>query len=140
MKVYLAARFSRKPEMQLKAQVLREEGIEVSSNWLDEIAGPNATLSDFPDEYFVMAAQTDLTDIDGSDALLFFSEDPLEPHVRGGRHVEYGYALAKGIPIIVIGPKENIFHFIDRVLVVKTFADAVGVLKQLAEIEEEMRN
>jgi len=40
--------------------------------------------------------------------LIFFSES--EMTLRGSRHVEFGYALARQLSIIVIGVRENIFH------------------------------
>jgi nucleoside 2-deoxyribosyltransferase len=32
------------------------------------------------------------------------------PSTGGGRHVEFGYALAKGKRVVVIGERENVFH------------------------------
>ena len=29
---------------------------------------------------------------------------------KGGRHVEHGYAMALGKRIVVVGPREHVFH------------------------------
>ena len=34
---------------------------------------------------------------------------------RGGRHAEFGIALALGKRVIVIGPRENVFHALPAV-------------------------
>ena len=47
--------------------------------------------------------------------MLFYSEHPDTATVRGGRHVEFGMALALGKPIFVYGHKENIFHYLPQV-------------------------
>ncbi len=36
----------------------------------------------------------------------------------GGRHVEFGYALAKGKPIVLVGPQRNVFHFHSNIYLV----------------------
>jgi hypothetical protein len=30
----------------------------------------------------------------------------------GGRHVEFGLALAQGKRVIIVGPRENVFHYL----------------------------
>ena len=56
-------------------------------------------------------AEDDITDLLASDAVVSFTEPPRSAASRGGRHVEFGYALGLFKPICVIGPKENIFHY-----------------------------
>ena len=74
------------------------------------------TLNDASPAYFQEQAVIDLEDVDRADSLLFFAEDPLIGTPRGGRHVEFGYALAKGKRCIVIGGEENIFHYLPNVM------------------------
>lgn len=109
MKIYIAGRYSRRDEFREVAKQLEEMGHEVTSQWLDEDVDLNHTMADIQPEFATGAALTDLHDIDEAQVVLFFSESKLTP--RGGRHVEFGYALAKGKFIYVIGPKENIFHY-----------------------------
>jgi len=63
-------------------------------------------------EFYARCAAVDLEDIETADALLFFAEDPLVGIPRGGRHVEFGYGLARGKYIDVVGPRENVFHYV----------------------------
>jgi nucleoside 2-deoxyribosyltransferase len=115
MKVYLAARYSQKGDMQCVAALLEARGIEVTSTWLKEHWSPGITMDQITEEELVDIAALDLADIDRADGVILFSLDPLIAGVRGGRHVEFGYALGKDKPIVVVGPKENIFHYLPRV-------------------------
>ena len=104
--VYLAARFSKQAEMRTHRDAFLQEKINVTSTWLDQ--HPNGELGDDPIVDSRNAIR-DLVDVRIADGLVFFSEAQLAR--RGGRHVEFGYALALGKPIYVVGNKENIFHY-----------------------------
>lgn len=116
MRIYLAARYSRREEMKALATALRLSGFTVTSRWLYESNPLNTQLGDDPPAFYQETALLDLLDIDTADAILFFAEDPLIGTPRGGRHVEFGYALARGKRCIVIGGAENIFHYLPNVL------------------------
>lgn len=115
MKVYLAAQYARRDELKQHAVKLQEVGVEVTSRWLEEKAPLNSDMGDHKVDFYQETATIDIEDIDRANAVVFFSEDPLVGIKRGGRHVEFGYAHAKEMPIYVIGPKENVFHYRDRV-------------------------
>lgn len=114
MKIYLAARYSRRDELREYKKQLEEVGIVVTSRWLDEKEPLDSQMGQHSDEFYVETATIDLEDIDKADAVIFFSEDPLTGWVRGGRHVEYGYAIGTGKSIAIIGPKENVFHYLEN--------------------------
>jgi nucleoside 2-deoxyribosyltransferase len=111
MRIYLAGRYSRRNELRDYADTLRRHGHTVTSRWLDEDKPLDGALTDQTDEWLAQTAAYDLYYIDSADVLLFFSEDPLVGIPRGGRHVEFGYALGRGKWINVIGPMENVFHY-----------------------------
>jgi hypothetical protein len=111
--VYLAARYSRRDELRKYASRLREAGIIVTSRWLRESGPLNTKLGDDTPAFYRRTAIIDLEDIDKADTIVFFSEDPLVGTPRGGRHVEYGYALGTGKRLVVLGGEENIFHYLD---------------------------
>jgi hypothetical protein len=111
MRIYIAGRYSRKLEFRDYADTLTRRGHHVTSRWLQETASPDAAMGEESPTAYAGYATVDLEDIDNSDSLLFFSEDPLVGTPRGGRHVEFGYALAGGKFIDVVGPAENIFHY-----------------------------
>lgn len=105
MKFYLAGRYSRRKELLGYAEQLKALGHEVTSRWLDgkhEAKDKTAT----PNE-MARWAKEDLKDIRAAQALILFTESELTP--RGGRLVEFGYAVGKGKRVYTVGPMENIF-------------------------------
>lgn len=119
--IYIAARYSRKDEMREVAAVLRGWGYTITSSWLAEKYAANITLDQLTLTENAGIAQVDLDDIVAADVMLFFAEDPLVGIPRGGRHVEFGYALAHKLEIYTIGPKENIFHYLPQIKNYETF-------------------
>lgn len=99
-KFYLAAKFSRRAEMEKKAEELRALGYEPCCRW---VFGGEDGLTD------QQICDLDLDDVAESDLLILFTHPRGEPQPGGGRFVEYGYALALGVGTVVIGPRENIF-------------------------------
>ena len=124
MTVYIASRYGTKETMKVYANQLRAVGIEVTSTWLEEPHGPNTQLQDTPDEEKTGYAEADLRDVYRAEWLVFFSVAPTIPVARGGRHVEFGYALGLGKKILVVGPKENIFHYLPEIHFVNNFEEA----------------
>jgi hypothetical protein len=47
-----------------------------------------------------------------ADAVIIFTEIPNTVLATGGRHVEFGLALAHGKRVFVVGPRENVFHYL----------------------------
>jgi hypothetical protein len=47
---------------------------------------------------------------------------------KGGRHVEFGLAVAAGKRLVVIGPRENVFHCLPGVSVVTDIEALIGFL------------
>jgi nucleoside 2-deoxyribosyltransferase len=136
MKVYLAAQYARRDELRQYKSVLNTLGVEVTSRWLEEKEPLNSQMGQHSEEFYVETATIDLEDVEKADAVIFFSENPLVGVVRGGRHVEFGYAMKADKPIYVIGPKENVFHYIGRVYHFDTFYDFVETFKKYANVEE----
>src|ERR1700676_3526460 len=121
MKIYLAARYSLKKEIRKKTKNLINLGHQISSSWLQEPHNPNIQLTEISDELNSFYANQDIEDIRRADWLVLFSQSPTLPGVRGGRHVEFGYALGLGKKLMVVGPKENIFHHLPNVIQVDTW-------------------
>jgi hypothetical protein len=129
-KVYIAGRYSRRDEFRIYAKALSNFGISCTSTWLLEQEPLNSQMGDHSVEFYTKTAIIDLRDVDRADSVLFFSEDPLVGTPRGGRHVEFGYALHAGKQIYVIGPKENIFHYIKEIINVPTMVDFIQLYTQ----------
>lgn len=141
MRVYLAAMYARKQEMQAKAEELRALGIEVTSRWLLETSKPGIALKEAQQELGTKGlrgiARTDIQDILRADVTALFTEDPGLPTVRGGRHFESGFAYAVSFysngqcKLITVGPRENIFHFLPDVQNFPTWEQAKQYLEDL---------
>ena len=120
MKIYLSANYKRKEEMQAIAKVLQLLGHTIVSSWV------------FTDDSLSQkdAAGIDFKDLGASDFFIGFTENPkIAGYQTGGRHVEMGVALEKVIPVVLIGPKENVFHHHVNVIHV----ESVGWIHQLGE-------
>lgn len=118
MKIYLAARYSRNPEMRGVRDVLEALGHEVTSRWIDHHDGAllesvaTAALNSDPASVRHYG-QHDLEDLIASDIVISFTST--DGGGKGGRHVEFGYALALNKRVIVVGPRENVFHTLSDV-------------------------
>lgn len=110
MKIYLAAPYSRKDEINKYAAELRAGGVIVTSSWLDEPHKPTTQMQELTHVEHMQYAVQDIKDVQAAKLLVFFI-DPTGSIVRGGRHVEFGIALERRMPIFVVGnQRENIFH------------------------------
>ena len=107
MRVYLAARYGRRDELVKYAHILEAMGYTVTSTWLMTYDG---VWADEKDLVWEGHALRDLEDIDTADAVISFTHPRGTQTKGGGRHVEFGYGYAKGKKMIVIGPRENVFH------------------------------
>jgi hypothetical protein len=120
MKIYLAARYSRRQELCLYRAELQAMDHAVTSRWLngnhqvpDDGMGELTTFSKSERERF---ASEDWEDLMAAETCISFTEKPREMNSsRGGRHVEFGAAMAAGKRIIVIGFRENVFHCLPQV-------------------------
>lgn len=115
MKVYLAAPYSAKDLIKGYANELRASGVEVTSSWLDEPHKPNTQMHDLTHEEHQGYAVRDVQDVQVADILVLFT-DSTKTIIRAGRHVEFGIAVQRKIPIYVVGDLyENIFHHLPGV-------------------------
>lgn len=115
MKIYLAAAYQRQYEMRDVAVVLTTVGHTVTSRWIgatDPLGGFGVdTISHYPAEAQAVALR-DVEDIAAADTVISFTDG--EP-ARGGRHVEFGMAWAWEKRLIVVGPREHVFHVLPEV-------------------------
>ena len=116
MKIYLAARYSRHPEMQGYAKELEALGHEVTSRWIwgNHQAQDDEILDPAKQERALVFLREDLDDLLEAEAIIAFTEE-MRTLTRGGRHVEWGIALALGLELNVVGPRENLFYLGDVV-------------------------
>lgn len=118
MKIYLAGPYVARDQLNEYADELRAIGYTVVSTWLAEKHeindGTTGAAPDLEDSVVSTHARTDLNDIDRADVLVLFTLRAVQVGITastsGGRHVETGYAIARGIPVLVVGEPENVFH------------------------------
>lgn len=138
MKIFLSSRYSRRDELRLLRLDLQRLGYTVVSRWLDtewnETERESRLYSSAaPPEYRQQYAVTDLADVVACDCLIAFTEPPRSKG-RGGRHVEYGAALALAKRILVVGYHENLFHHHPSVEFFHSWSDAVAFLPDIAPL------
>jgi nucleoside 2-deoxyribosyltransferase len=115
LKLYIASRYWRRLELSGYAAELNAMGHCVTSRW---IRGDHEMKDEKPShEEARRFAEEDLHDLFRADMFVAFTESPGEAQgrARGGRHVELGFALAKGKAVIVVGHRENVFCHLPEV-------------------------
>ncbi len=115
-KIYLAGRFAWKEMYQAVADKLEYNGFKTTSTWVRG-GEQGLTRADI--------ALLDCGDIDEADTFLAFTEPRGSWNTSGGRHVEFGYALAKGKRVCIIGETENVFYAHPAVEVFKTLDEFI---------------
>lgn len=120
-RIYLAARYSRNPEMREVRDRLEAAGHEVTSRWIDQHGG-ELEESFTPEKLAVdpgfcaRYARKDIDDLMAADVVVSFTGKG--GGGKGGRHVEFGVAYALGKACVLVGPRENVFHCLVEVGVV----------------------
>lgn len=130
MKIYIAARYGRRVEMASYAKQLVAAGHIVTSRWL---SGEHEAHDAMPAETWTKFALDDIDDIQAADWFVTFTEFPTKDFVRGatargGRHFESGYAYCLNMRTIVIGFRENVFHWLPSVEFYLCWADFLATL------------
>ena len=121
LKIYLAARYSRYPELAEYGRQLEAIGCTVTSRWIqgDHQVTDEQLLDVGPEadhEQRIRFAEEDVLDLKAAQVVISFTEPPRAGPSRGGRHVEFGMALSMGKVCMVVGHRENVFHCLPNVL------------------------
>ena len=127
--IYLAGPFGTKIEMRQRRSALLARGFTVNARWIDEDQFTSdskpSDVGEAPSaDYLRQYAEIDLADAKACDWFVVF------PGQGAGHHTELGVALALNKPIIVIGPKNNIFHYLPDVYHLDTWADFLTELEE----------
>lgn len=147
MKIYLAARYSRREELCQYRKELEAIGHEITSRWLNGkhqidkagvpigdkgeklVEGDSAESSAAADALRAHFVTEDLTDVQSAYTVISFTEPPRSTFGnRGGRHVEFGVALALHKRLIVVGYRENLFHYLPDVEFYESWQEAKEAL------------
>ena len=101
---YIAASYPRKEEARALAALLVQLHFRNKARWL---VMESIGYAQGIDKVSYELAEIDFADVIASDLFIQITGDNLS---RGGRHTELGMALALGKPILILGPKEQVFH------------------------------
>lgn len=127
MVVYIAAPSELREQAAICKRVLELEGtIKVSSRWITmELFGSSDP------NYLQTWAENDLADVKDADIVMLINPESFRTSGTGGRHVEVGYALALGKPVLVVGEQTNVFHYHPLVTYLATPGDYVKAVRKL---------
>lgn len=141
MNAYFAASWSRRQEMIRLAKQLEQDipGLIVKARWI-KIDPPEKTFWQRTSRENTRLALEDKQDAVTADVLVRFTDDLSSPTVpsymaTGSRMVEMGMAIISGVPVIVVGGKQNLFDCLPEVQHVKNVAALKRVLQRLQKVE-----
>lgn len=130
MRIYICARSEDLEVGRVYRDKLQANGHVVTSRWLNGLVGlgavpaPGKASDDLQN-----AANMDLEDIDKADCVLAINPKSAHRSGTGGRHVEVGYALARSVPVVLVGERENVFHHLQGVREVPEIDDVVRLFQ-----------
>lgn len=156
MRIYLAGRYSRRLELCGYREELRQMGHVVNAVWLDgehQIDDKGVPIGEHGEKIVEMTdaareafyqnsekraaalrqkfAQDDFRDVCSAEMTILFTETPRSSPSRGGRMVEFGIALGRMQRCWIVGPRENIFCWLDDVRQFENWKEAADELKDL---------
>lgn len=145
IKIYLASRYSRREELCAYRSELERLGFRVQARWLNgehQLANDGTPIGENGEALVEDRFQTtegvrlrekfamdDWEDVNAANLVISFTEPPRAKANRGGRHVEYGIALANRARVIVVGYRENIFHWLPQVEFFEAWNDALTAIE-----------
>ena len=129
--IFIAASLPRILEARRLRDQLVGRGFIVRARWLDDRAavegarrGTLQYVTD--DEHMQYWAGVDFEDVLHCATLIQITGDN---ETRGGRHSEFGGALATGKRVILLGPREQIYHWHHAVRVATDLLSLLEILK-----------
>ncbi len=120
--VYIAAPYAMREYGIRVALRLAQAKITVISRWLEAVESSKEE-----------AAYNSLVDIDRASLFLALNPEGWEEKGTGGCHVEFGYALARGKRILLVGDPSNVFHHLNAITVIDETMDVVRHIQLLAK-------
>jgi hypothetical protein len=156
MRIYLASRYSRREELCGYREQVRALGHDVQAEWLNgehQISNEGVPIGNSGEalvegtlrsgerlsehEQSERAARLrqkfahdDFRDVSMCQLLIAFTEQPRSSPNRGGRHVELGIALGMMKRVWIVGPRENIFCWLEDVRQFDTWQECYAALLQ----------
>ena len=133
LRIYLSGQFEDVTLLRRVRDDLTRHGFVITSRWLNGDSLEPATASageEGSTARLVSIASQDLEDIESADVVVVFNPDVARTIGRGGRHVETGYALARAKPVILVGVRSNVFHWLPTVAVIDKWEELIEKLRE----------
>jgi hypothetical protein len=121
MKLYIASHSQRKALRLLNR--LAAAGHEVTSRWITQDTKFHLGASSYTNEEKTRIALMDEEDVRRAERK--------GRYIPGGKHVEVGIALGLGLPVYVLGSRENILYWHPRVQVFRSTRELLAHLAHL---------
>lgn len=133
LKIFLCGCCSRRDLFRGIRSELKRLGYTVTSRWIDDdYSQKEDDCSEYKQDQLVKYIE----DIKAADCLIAFTESSPSRGL-GSRHVEFGFALALGIRLIVIGPRENVFYHHPSVEVFASHWDFFRTINEKARVHND---
>jgi len=127
-RIYIAGRFIERERLLEARTMVRDLGFTCVSGWMDEVEPKDSLLPGVPRDRHTCLnlCGRDLGDLCACDLLILdtFGSG------GGGRFVEWGFAHALGIELMLVGPERTIFDHL---------ADAAAIYKDWRQVEMALR-
>lgn len=135
-KYYIAHNYAARFELRTLTRALDSIGWECVSSWIGDPENIQA------DGWKGVLALRDIEDLNRAEVLLYFADNFSESPGLG-KHIEFGYALAKGIPIVIANrayaKRDSVFFALAQGEVNCNFTDSnVAVLLSLSNVMHEV--
>lgn len=124
--IYLASDFHHREKLKELGKELRNKGFRVVSNWIYLTSRPDRNSKEW-EEFAKNIAATNMMDLLRADILVIDAKGISDTN-NGGSSFEFGFALARGNDVYIIGDMKNTFSWLPQVIKVK---DTEELLKQI---------
>jgi hypothetical protein len=113
VKIFLSGRWSQREALREVRDALKPLGHEVTSRWIDKDSDDKSERERLLQPVAEQNAIDNLEDIAKSDCVVSFTQG--KGGKKGGRHVEFGVAVALNKWCVLIGTPENAFHWLPNI-------------------------
>ena len=123
LRIYVAAPWSNRDVAATVARQLRDKGHVITHDWWS-YEGEATNGMDPDDKFMKQCADDDYRAVRTADLLLLLNLQDRGKETSG-KAVETGLALAWGIPIIMVGSKTNVFHYLPDIYKASSIENAL---------------
>lgn len=126
MKFYLASGFNRRYHLRTLAGDLDNLGHEIVSRWIWINERPERDQQEWR-EFAENIAIANLMDLNQADSMIVDAYG-IKPDNNGGCSTELGFAIAKDLPIYIVGEMPNTFSHLEQIIKVDDYPSLLNLL------------